>query len=233
MNIIICDDDEHFLFFLKQKLQNYLKINEISFKIEQFKSGKELLKYNITQMDLIFLDIRMKELDGIQVAQILRRRNPEFILIFISSYIEYAPLGYEIKAFRYILKDQIDTLFDVTMDSILREMGYFRTEVTLDFSFGAETFFTDNLIYIESDLHVTYFHFHSKTRHLYSTLDSIQKILPNEEFVRIHKSYLVNIRYLVDVRNYTAYLDNGEELPISQKRFSEIKRKLFIYRGKL
>lgn len=232
MNIVLCDD-ERFLRFLDQKLQTYLKTKKIPFKIKQFKSGEELLRCNMAQMDLIFLDIRLAELDGLQVARILRRSNPDFILIFVTSYIEYAPLGYETRAFRYILKEQIDALFDGMLNTILKEMGYFRTEVTLDFSFGVETFFTDNLLYAESKLHAIYFHFYEKTRHLYNTLDSIQKILPTEEFVRIHKSYLVNIRHLEDVKNYTAFLDNGIELPISQKKFSETKKRLFLYRGRL
>lgn len=233
MNIILCDDNERFLYFLYDKLTNYLKSKEISFNIRQFNSGEELLKLNITQVDVIFLDINMDKLDGIQAAKILRRRNPDFILVFATSYIEYAPLGYEIKAFRYILKEHIDELFDNMMDTILKEMGYFRTEITLDFSYGAKTFFTDNLIYAESKLHTVYFHFHGKSKHLYNTLDSIQNLLPSEEFVRIHKSYLVNIRHLVDVKNYIAFLDNGIELPISQRKFSEVKKKLFIYKGRV
>ncbi len=230
MDIILCDDNEYFLNFLYDKLANYLKSKELSFKIRQFNSGEELLKHNLDQVDIIFLDIIIDKLDGIQLARRLRKRNPDFILVFVSSYIEYAHLGYEVKAFRYILKEDVDNLFDDMMDAILCEKGYFRTEITLDFSFGAETFFTDNLIYAESKLHTVCFHFHGKTRHLYSTLDSIQNILPIEEFVRIHKSYLVNIWHLIDIKNYTAFLDNGIELPVSQKRFAEAKKKLFIHK---
>lgn len=234
MNIALCDDDERFLYFLEQKLQKYLNMKEMPFTIRHFKSGEEILKYNINQINLVFLDIRLAELDGIQVAQILRRRNPDFILIFVSSYIEYAPLGYEMRALRYILKEQIDMLFDDMMENILEEMGYFRSEITLNFaSYGMESFYTDNLIYIESKLHAVYFHLNGKTRHLYETLDSVQKILPVDEFLRIHKSYLVNIRHLVDITNYTVFLDNEVQLPISQKKFSDVKKRLFMYRGKI
>lgn len=233
MNIALCDDDECFLNFLDRKLRNYLNTKELPFNIKQYRSGEELIRCKtINQINLVFLDIRMAKLDGIQVAQILRQRNPDFILIFVSSYIEYAPLGYEVKALRYILKEQMDMLFDDMMDTILKEMGYGRTKITLDFSlFGTESFYTDSLIYSESKLHVVYFYLGEKTRHLYDTLDSIEKILPAEEFIRIHKSYLVNIKYLVDIKNYTAFLGNGVQLPISQKKFPMVKKRLFLYKG--
>lgn len=234
MNIVLCDDDERFLYFLDQKLRKYLDMKKIPFTMQHYKSGEELLRCNINEVNLVFLDIRMNELDGIQVAQILRRRNSDFILIFVSSYIEYAPFGYEVKALRYILKEQMNMLFDEMMDTVLKEMGYFLSEITVNFAAsGTESFYTDNLIYIESKLHVVYFHFIGKTRHLYDTLDSVQKILPTEEFIRIHKSYLVNIGHFIDIANYTAFLDNEVQLPISQKKFSDVKKRLILYRGKI
>lgn len=233
MTIALCDDDKRFLSFLDKKLHTYLEMKEITFIIKHYRSGEELLHCNINQIDLVFLDIRMAELDGIQVAHILRRRNPDFILIFVSSYIEYAPYGYESKALRYILKEHIETLFDELMESVLVEFGYFRTKMTFNFSFGTESFFTDNLFYVESKLHTVHFYLAGKTRYLYETLDSVQKILPEEEFLRIHKSYLVNIKHLFDMKNYIAYLDNGVQLPVSQKKFSETKKALYLYRGKI
>ncbi len=234
MNIVICDDDGRFICSLDNYLRTYLATNNIPFTIKHHISGESLLS-SIGQIDLVFLDIQMADLNGIEVASILRRKNPNFILIFVSSYVEYAPSGYEVKAFRYILKDQLKSLFDITMDAILHEMGFFRTEITLDFVYGAETIFTENLIYIESKLHTLYFYFNGdkERRHLYGKLDGIQKILPSDDFIRIHKSYLVNISYLLNVKNYTAFLKNDTKLPISQNKFTETKKRLFLYRGKL
>lgn len=235
MNIIICDDDKRFIHSLENNLRVYLTKKKIPFTIKHYLSGESLLSDYIEPIDLIFLDIQMAALNGIEVASILRRKNPSFILIFVSAFIEYAPRGYEVKAFRYILKEQIGSLFDTTMEAVLHDIDFYRTELTFEFAYGTETIYAEDILYIESRLHTLFFHFkgNKETRHIYGTLDNMQKILPSNKFIRIHKSYLVNLNHLIYVRNYTAFLDNDFQLPISQKKFSETKKRIFLHRGKL
>lgn len=238
MNIIICDDDRGFIQRLDRKIRDYLNRNNISYKIKHCYSGEELLKLenNISEVDILFLDVMLNELNGIEIAAALRKnKNADFILIFISGFLEYAPHGYGVKATRYILKDQVNILFEEVMETILKEMGYFRSTLTLNFLNGEQNVFTDNIIYIESQLHKVVFHFtpNIEDTYIYDTLNSVEKLLPDSEFVRIHQSFVVNIRYLLSVTNYTATLINDIKLPISQKRFSEVKKTFFLYKGRI
>ncbi|MGN6713634.1 LytR/AlgR family response regulator transcription factor [Anaerocolumna jejuensis] len=235
MKIVLCDDDDKFVIMLKNKISTYLVQCKIKHDIQIFCSGEELLQSNINQVDIIFLDIKLAKMNGIEIATTLRRRNPSFVLIFISGVLEYAPAGYEVRALRYVLKDQLNELFMSTMEAILKEMGYFRTEISFEFVNGEKRVYTDDIIYLESDLHITRFYFtgNVKDRYLYETLNIIEKRLPDNEFLRIHQSYLVNIKYFLDVRKYRANLINGIELPISQKNFSYVKKRLFLFRGRI
>lgn len=235
VNIVICDDDEMFSRIFDSKIRNYLETINIICNITHYISGEDLLQSNIHQVDIIFLDIGLAKMNGIEVAFSLRRRKPNFVLIFVSGMLEYAPAGYEVKAFRYILKDQLDLLFVGTMEAVLKELGYFREKVAFDFIYGSAEIFTDEIIYLESRLHAVHFHIinNVETLHLYETLNAVEKILPADEFIRIHQSFLVNLRYFIDARNYQAFLINKIELPISQKKFSDVKKRLFIYRGRI
>lgn len=160
-----------------------------------------------------------------------------FILIFISTFIEYAPSGYKVNAFRYILKEQLDFLLDEALSEALYKLGLTRLSFPMKF-IGDEyssTVFTDTVTYIESRLHEVHFHFidRTDTKYVYATLNSIEEQLGNHSFLRIHQSYLVNLQYFLDAKNYRAKLINNIELSISQKLFSKVKKQLFLYRGKI
>ena len=235
VNIIICDDDEIFSKLLDLKVRKHLETINIACNIKHFLSGEALLEANIPQVDLVFLDIRLAKMNGIEIAVSLRKRKPNFVLVFISGLLEYAPAGYAVNALRYVLKDQLDILFAETMEAILQKLGYFRKTVDFDFIYDSGSVYTDEIIYIESKLHTIYSHFtkNAGTPYLYSTLNDIEKMLPAGEFIRIHQSYLVNLSYFLDARNYRAILINKIELPISQKKFADVKKRLFLYRGRI
>lgn len=236
LNIIICDDNKSFLKMMARKTSDFLQSQNISCHIISLSSVEKLLKTNINQIDIIFLDVHFKTISGIEAAKILRRISQKFILVFISDFIEYAPSGYEVNAFRYILKEQINILFKDAMNEIIKQLGYFRSEVSFKFIGGERTVYTDNIVYIESHLHEVHFHFSGSindTSYFYDTLKSVHSQLPHEEFIRIHQSYLVNVRYFLDAKNYRALLTGNIELPISQKLFPTVKKQLFLYRGRI
>lgn len=237
INITICDDDKHFLKLLKQKITSYLaNNNQLSYTIKCFNSIETLLEYNISEVNILFLDVRFKAMSGIDAAKILRELSSHFILIFVSSYIEYAPAGYSVNAFRYILKEQIDIFLDEALNNALFQLGYKREKITFKF-IGHEfnsLVYTDTILYLESQLHEVHFHFiDGHDTYLYDTLNNIQSKLPSNEFIRIHQSYLVNLKHFLDAKNYQAQLYNNQKLPISQKLFSKVKKQLYLYKGKI
>ncbi len=233
MRIILCDDDRHFLQKLRKMVEAYLARRRIPCTITTFTSGVQLLSHGKFQFDLIFLDIRMNELDGIEVAKILRERNPRFSLVFVSGFIDHAADGYPLNAVRYLVKDKMDVLFHDAMDAALGEQGVQKSRISVEFVGRGDTaLYTDDILYLESDLHVVYYHLTRGRHYVYGKLDAIQDALPADEFLRIHKSYLVNLRHLREVKGYTAYAAGDLELPISQQRYNEVKRIFLMYKGK-
>lgn len=235
MRVAICDDDAIFLSRLQKSLEAYFRRNSITYELNTYDSGEALLDSNVSNLSIVFMDIKMANLNGIDTAQILRKRNPEFILVFVTGLIEYAPEGYMVKAFRYILKDRFAQVFDACMDDIIYELGIHRVKMSFDFVAGTESVYIDTIIYIESDKHLSRFYFDSKTnytRHIYERLDKLESQLPSDQFIRIHKSFLVNAKYIEKIANYTTQLTNGVVLPASHSRFQEAKRKFYLYKGR-
>ena len=236
LNIVICDDNKIFLDKLEKKINIFLHDRKIKHQITRFYNTESILQSNISQVDVIFLDVNFDIMSGIDVAYILRKISQKFILIFISGYIEYAPTGDQVNALRYILKNQLDLFFDEAMEEVLKQLGFFRNKMTFKFIGGEKVIYTDNILYIESSLHEVRFHFLNDTSdqyYFYATLNSVQAQLPQDEFIRIHQSYLVNVKYFLNAKNYRALLTGNIELPISQKLFSTVKKQLFFYKGRV
>lgn len=122
MTVAICDDEPYFIEQLSEMLHAYCQKMALSCQIKCFASGEELIETE-EKFNLIFLDINMKKLTGIETAAILRKRDPNFILVFISAFMEYAPQGYEVNAFRYLLKNDLRGSFLSCMKAVTHRMG--------------------------------------------------------------------------------------------------------------
>ncbi|MFR4234784.1 MAG: LytR/AlgR family response regulator transcription factor [Roseburia faecis] len=94
----------------------------------------------------------------------------------------------------------------------------------------------ENILYIESNLHRLVFYMVGEDAvhyTIYMKLDDIAELLPNKDFCRIHKSYLVNLKYVESVERYRAVLSNGKSLAISKARFLDTRNEFACYRGEI
>ena len=103
-HVVVCDDEKIFREELTAWLQRYQEENQVSFCIKEFHEGKELADHMPSQMDILFLDIKMKTMDGIKVAETVRALNEGVSIIFLTAVTEYALEGYDVEALHYLLK---------------------------------------------------------------------------------------------------------------------------------
>lgn len=208
--IAICDDEPLHIdkirsILLDEETDNYTKP---AILLNAITSGK--------RYDVLFLDIMMPEIDGISLARELRELDEDMLIVFITSKIEFMQTGYEVKAFRYLLKDQIDTGLpriwkDIEQELLDRADTYF----TYEFERKTYRYPCRDVLYLESNLHRIILHTNRDTAVLYGKLDDLAIKYP--KFVRIHKSYLVNRRHLRSISAGMVVLSNGDVLPISRK----------------
>ena len=120
------------------------------------------------------------------------------------------------------------------MTAILQKMRI--AQVTFIFMEGEKRLYTDNILYVESRGHKSIFHYMEEgmvTYQIYDKLDSVERKLEGCNFLRTHKSYLVNMKHIRKVSNYAVFLDTGEELPIPRLRFQTVKEAFVDYKGAL
>ena len=242
INIAICDDESGFRQIVQGCVSNYLKNNSIPYQIDMFCSGEDFLSLGvgIVKYTVVFLDINMEKMDGITVAQKIRNFSKEIFLVFVTAYFDYTLEGYKVDAIRYLMKDSNRNNFQNTvnecLDSIIEKMNYVVIKKTFGFKEGAKKISLDQIIYIESNLHKLFFHViedQLKVYTLYETLDKIEKQLEGNTFIRIHQSYLANLKYIKNIMRYKATLFDGTELIIPKVRYMQVKEAFIAYQGEI
>ena len=237
LKIAVCDDELLFRTRIANALTDNLNEQGIfDYQMELFQSGRELceLKEELRQFDALFLDISMPDKNGMQVAEYVRNIHPNIALVFITSYIDFAPAGYQLNAMRYILKDSLEQYLPEAVRAVLRKTELQKLEMAYDFLEGRQTISIAELYYIESSKHKLVFHLEkSEPCTIYGKLDEMEQQLAMYNFIRVHKSFLVNYKHINQIGNYKVYLSNGEELPIPRERFRQVKERYYELRGGL
>lgn len=208
--IAICDDEPLHIdkirsILLDEETDNYTKPVNL---LNAITAGK--------RYDVLFLDIMMPEIDGISLARELRELDEDMLIVFITSKIEFMQTGYEVKAFRYLLKDQIDTGLPKIWKDIEKELlNRADTYFTYEFERKTYRYPCRDILYLESNLRRIILHTNRDTAALYGKLDDLAIKYPM--FVRVHKSFLVNRRHIRSISAGMVVLSNGDVLPISRK----------------
>lgn len=230
LKIAVCDDEVVFLNKLCGIIAQYLEGRKVDYAIDVFASGKEFVSdsTDITKYNIVFLDVNMAEMDGIQTAKQFRLLCPKSFLVFVTAFIDYTLEGYKVEAIRYVLKDDHyfkENIFEA-LEVILLKMQHLSKFIEYEFNVGVRRLYPEEIIYVESNLHKLTFHVKKDKETIYSIymkLDDVETALSDECMCRIHKSYLVNMRYAVSLERYQLKLYEKIQLPIAQKRFIEAK----------
>lgn len=241
IRIILCDDDAIFLERMRSDIRATLKKLDIEAVIQIFTEAEMIPQRTMQECDIIFLDIDFndKKYTGIDVARKIREAQKNAIIIFLTNYIEYAPEGYEVQAFRYALKSEIDKKPPQYLQAAMNRLFAEKEPFQINVSGEPITLYLEDILYIESQGHNAVIFTQSpgkkggppKEYKVYSTLARFEQQLSERGFLRIQKSYLVNMRRLKQYRCNEALLDNGITLPVSEKTYSENKKKFLLWRG--
>ena len=238
--IAICDDENYFIEELKQIISDCMLKKGLVFKIDTYSPGAKFISLGIgmLQYSIIFLDINMNEVDGIMTAKKIREVSKEAFIVFVTAFVNYTLEGYKVDAIRYLLKggNNFKGAIDECINAIIEKMNY--TIVTKKFNFneGVKEVAVERLLYVESRLHKLEFHVMEedmKIYTMYETLNNFESELLDNDFVRIHQSYLVNLKYVMSVVRYQAVLTDGTILVIPKARYTYVKDKFIAYRGEV
>ncbi|CEO32643.1 LytR/AlgR family response regulator transcription factor [Paraclostridium sordellii] len=220
LKIAICDDEKSQINLLKNILSIHLDLKGLDYRIYEFDCGESLID-SITKesYDIIFSDIEMKAINGIDTAKNIRLHNKKSVIIFVTSYPDFVFQGYEVKAFNYILKPYTSEKIGKVLDSALEELNEIQDKFyVVESKSKTVKINLSNTYYFTSDKRKVNAVTFTETIDFYDKLDNLEKNLPSF-FVRIHQRYLVNINHVSSVESSSLVI-NKEVLPISRGRYN-------------
>ena len=156
----------------------------------------------------------------------------------MTAYVDYTLEGYKVDAIRYLLKDSnnFKSTISECMEAVIDKMNYTVIKKVFDFNESKREISLDRLLYIESKLHKLEFHIMEqklKIYTMYETLNDLERELRGYNFLRIHQSFLVNLKYMNEVFRYKTILSNGIELIIPKARYKQVKDSFIAYQGEI
>lgn len=227
--IAICEDEEPSLSLIKKRTASLLEEHKIPAKISAY-SQSRLLEYDIqegTYFDLILSDIEMPYMDGMKLAEYIRNYLPDALIIFITSHTKYAIDAYELSIFRYVPKNDLDSRFRYAfLDAVKMIEGRSDQVYHIQMPRRAEKIPYPKILYIEREgkNSILTLRDGSKTK-VRKSLAAVMKELDSEDFIYVDRGNIVNIQYIMKLKDGYVELENGIRFFASHARLDEIKKK--------
>lgn len=233
MTVAICDDNKEFLRLFQERLEAYYALKDWPHQCRSFASGAALLKSDLAKFDVVFLDIDMPDVNGLDVARQLRSRYPELVIVFVTAYIEYAVDGYSVDAFRYLLKDRLAEMLPPCLDAIESKLISSQETIQAQTLTNTVTFRARDITYLEGTptRHVVVHTYQKEATECLGKLSDYEKRLAEKGFLRIQRSYLVNALHIERMQSYSATLTTGENLPVSRTLYRQVYESYMKWRG--
>lgn len=238
LKIAVVDDDKKFMAIYKQIIANLFSEHHVKTEINDFFSGKEFIKsLLIKKYDLVFMDIDMPEVSGIDIAAELRNNKQNLDIIFVSAHPHFVFEAIRFTPYRFIRKSNFKAETKEAIDSYCSRTNMKFKMISLELQNGNKiSEKATDIIQFFSVRHDIYYILQNESEakclsRKYS-LSQIEQITKEFGFLRVHKSYLVNYRYINIINAKSVVMANKEEIPIShgkkteiQDRFMELLRK--------
>lgn len=215
-------------------LEKYVaKVNFLELIGSTTKSLEALALIEKENIDVVFLDIQMPDLTGIQLSKIIKGKTK---VIFTTAYPQFALESYEHNAADYLLKPfEFERFYEavlklnskteiIDIKKSVEEYLFIKTDGKNNF----EKVYTKDILYIEGLKNYVVIHLEDKQIITYNTLKHIQEFLPKEQFTQIHRSFIVSLQHIHKTDSISVYI-NGNDLPLGdtfKKEFFEIINRL-------
>lgn len=221
--IAIVEDEKEQSELLKQYLYRFAKEQEFDLQVSQFYDLQSFRANGDSFFDLIFLDIRLPDGNGMEMAREIRKTNTKTQIVFVTSLSHYAVNGYEVGACDYILKPVSYDNFSFKFKRIRELMEQKRNvTITVRNPEGMRIIDVSDIMYIEVERHTIRIHTESEIVETSGSLSNYYQMLKSLPFEYCNQSYLVNLEYVNGIREDEVLV--GKE----RIRMSRPKKKSFI-----
>ena len=227
LKIAICDDMKEFREDIDRRVQIWSAENGVNISVRKFDDGIPLLHcLNDNGMfDIIFLDVEMDESNGMEIAAQIREADYITAIVFVSQYEDYYKDAYDVHPFHFLSKPIKQSRIDEVMNTYVEMQK--RNIETFSFCINKSmyTIWLSDILYFNSERRQVNIICREKRYTIYGKLGEIEKQIEDKDckFLRIHQSFLVNMRYIREYHYSEVVMSNGETLLISKENRKKMR----------
>ncbi len=228
LNIAVCDDMPEIRSTLRQYLAEYSEQARIPLHVVEYQNGTQLLSSSFLAFDLLILDIQMGTPNGIETAKKIRAAGGKMTIIFFTSYVQYAIEGYEVAAFRFLLKPLTYAQFTEVVGKALTQMQEAQTDcLHIHLKDSILRLPVQDIRYAETERGHVVLHTRSGQAVVCPmTMKELEDALENKHFFRCHTAYLINLQEIERLLPQEVVLQGNCVLPVSKHRKKDMKSAL-------
>lgn len=223
LHIAIVEDDENSSVLLQNYVKKYFDDNGDKCKISVFKDGLDFISDYTGDYNIIFMDIEMPHLNGMQTAKKLRAVDSNVTLIFVTNMAKYALKGYEVDALDFMVKPVDYFNFSLKMDKAVRIQKRYNNEAfCIETEDGIVKLTASEIRFVETDGHFVIYHTEKGDHRVRASMRDTEVLLIKFGFVRCNSSFMVNLSYVTKT--------NGDVVEMGQDKLaiSRSRKKAFI-----
>lgn len=235
LKIAICDDQEMERFVIDNFLKEYFATKSYEYTVVQYSRGENLVadyEDNEGGYNLLFLDILMDGMSGIEVARRIREYDVNVKIVFTTASADYILAGYDVFAFNYLIKPlEINKLKNVCDRFLKIERDIEKQSLSIRANRREVNILFNDIVYIESSNTTIYVHTKDEVYRTYGKLGDFETQLTNENFLRCHQSYIINLNFVKECKDEFV-MEGGQIVPMRQKERKQIRSKFVEYTGR-
>ncbi|MDS1008680.1 LytR/AlgR family response regulator transcription factor [Clostridium sporogenes] len=233
IKIAVCDDEILQRLDIIKKIKSVLENNycDYHYDIEEFSSGEQLIFSDI-YFDIVFLDIKMDKFSGIDIAKHMRENNNDTKIVFITAFEEYVFEAFDVAAFHYLMKPVDEKKIFKIMDRILKMFSYKENnQQCIIVKKGKNTIkvLLDNIHFFEVQNRIINIHTQREVIQYYDKIKNIEEEVPRNSFFRCHRSYIVNLKYVMKFDKTEIVLDNNTKIMLAKGKYDEFSKTFLKY----
>lgn len=227
IEIAICDDEK----IIRDQITGLIEKQKADCHIENFATGEELLAAE-DRFDVIFLDIQMEGMNGIETARAIRERNRQTVVIFITAVKEYVFEAFDVAAFHYLLKpvaeEKFAEVFESAVDEVQKRNAQETPPIFIKTKTRNLTLRQKEILYIESRAKKVGIHTTADVIEIYASMNKLERQL-GSSFYRSHRGYLVNMEHIAEYSNDMIDMSNGERVYLAKEKYKEFVKVYMRY----
>ena len=228
IRILMCDDEPSAIMEYENRINTLGKKHGLDFSIKSFQNADQLFFYMEDEkavIDIVFLDIQMPGIDGIEAAVRLRQKGYSGEIIFLTKQADKAIKGYDVKAYHFIVKSpESDPNFErIFLEAVNHVQNKTAEYITFQGIGESRNIAIRDISYFSVDRRIITVHYGRESFEFYSSMEKVENVMLEYGFLRAQRSYLVNIDYISDFNAESITMKDGTIITLSRKNSKQIR----------